>query len=358
MSTMTNPTPRILKQEAVTLARGLGACAAGIARPNHLEGWPDILQSWLQRKNPTAMTYMDRTAALRTEVTRWWSKTRSIVCVAVPYPLPPERPPDARCGRIAGYALGTDYHLVVADLLQTVASHLRSITNHSFDYRIAVDSKPLPERALAVASGLGAIGRHGQLIVPGWGSAVVLGELILPFDLPPDAPLAWDPCKNCDRCVAACPTQAIDGTGSVDPMRCLSYWTTDQRGPIPAEVVENMGGRLAGCDTCQIVCPHNQKRIGRESDQECQSAPHWHGNSPWLDLPSLFGLGGKALARLLSGTALERTGPAGLWRNALAAAWTGPARDEVLSLSEKKNSPLVEKQRAILHSESDQADRM
>ena len=115
----------------------------------------------------------------------------------------------------------------------------------------------LPERRLAIAAGLGKPGRHGLVMLPGHGSAVVLGVLLCPveFEAPPP-PLAegLDPsCAQCRACVAACPTGALDSGAFVREL-CLQHWTS-LPGPLPGAIVAAWGDRLYGCDSCQEACP-------------------------------------------------------------------------------------------------------
>src|SRR5665213_1616143 len=65
---------------------------------------------------------------------------------------------------------------------------------------IACDTKPLAERALAARAGLGWIGKHTNLISPGSGSFVFLGEIVTSLALPADQPLRKT-CGSCTRCV-------------------------------------------------------------------------------------------------------------------------------------------------------------
>jgi epoxyqueuosine reductase len=122
--------------------------------------------------------------------------------------------------------------------------------------RAFVDSAPVMEKSLAVLAGLGWVGRHGLLIVPGLGSYVLLAEIISNLPLPADEPSGAG-CGPCRRCVDACPTDALSGDGLLDARRCVSYWNKGGDKPPPREILERMEGWICGCDTCQEACPHN-----------------------------------------------------------------------------------------------------
>jgi epoxyqueuosine reductase len=103
------------------------------------------------------------------------------------------------------------------------------------------------------------------LIVPGWGSYVVLAEIVCNLDLACGQPLASG-CGDCDLCVRACPTGALGKDGLVDARRCLSYLSIDHAGPIDRAAWPAWGERLFGCDACQQACPHNRQLPAGEAE--------------------------------------------------------------------------------------------
>jgi epoxyqueuosine reductase QueG len=125
----------------------------------------------------------------------------------------------------------------------------------------------LPEKRMALASGLGSLGRHGLVMVPPHGSAVVLGVLLLPIALEDSAPRAAQfssLCESCGLCAAACPTGALSGSYGLDSgdgrlvgfkrELCLQHWSSVP-GELPPAVDAAWGDRLYGCDVCQEACP-------------------------------------------------------------------------------------------------------
>ena len=66
------------------------------------------------------------------------------------------------------------------------------------------------------------------------------------------------------RCIEACPTQALvpsDFAGgpdhALDSRRCISYFTIELKDAPPAEMRQEIGAHVFGCDICQDVCPWN-----------------------------------------------------------------------------------------------------
>jgi epoxyqueuosine reductase len=133
-----------------------------------------------------------------------------------------------------------------------------------------VDSGPLAEKALAYRAGLGFFGWNSCLITERFGSWIFLGTLLTTAPLSPD-PFQPRTCRECGRCLEACPTGAIVAPYVVDPGRCLSY-VTQARGVMTEEFRIPMGDRLFGCDTCQAVCPHN-------------AAPEWGNHREFFPHP-------------------------------------------------------------------------
>lgn len=145
-------------------------------------------------------------------------------------------------------------------------------------WRRFVNSR-LPEKRLALEAGLGSIGRHSLLMLPEGGSAAVIGVLITPLSLPDSAPPAPQCastelftmqngehsaaqnalrlsafCDGCGACLAACPTGALKGDGSIERELCLQHWSS-VAGDLPAAVEAVWGNMLYGCDLCQEACP-------------------------------------------------------------------------------------------------------
>jgi len=180
-------------------------------------------------------------------------------------------------GRIARYARGADYHGIVEARLKTVLSELTEL--YGVTGRVTVDKLPLPEVAAARAAGVGKTGRHGLCIVPGYGSYVSLGGIILERSIvgrdAPGTPLGIGAppyttdtgfcgcCDTCGACVRACPTGALgeraDGRlPSLRRERCLSYITQAKTLTPEQEALLRAHPRHWGCDTCQEACPKNR----------------------------------------------------------------------------------------------------
>jgi len=239
------------------LARQVGFDAAGITTADPLDVGGRY-RRWLEAGMAGSMQYLHRNVEKRLNPALLMPEAKTIICVGVNYFNMPDGPIRDRAGRIAMYAWGRDYHVVLKDMLRQLAAAIREALGRQFRWRTAVDSAPVKETALAQRAGLGWIGKHSCLVSEDFGPFLVLGELFTDLDLAADEP-AEKRCGRCDRCVKACPTGAISEDGIVDARKCISYLTIEHRDDIPLELRAKMGRWIFGCDVCIQACPFARK---------------------------------------------------------------------------------------------------
>lgn len=308
-------TPEILARLAgVAAAHGLMRLAA--VRLDHPGFAPAraALDDFLAADRAGDMDFLPRTADVRKDPAQMLPGARTLLVAAVPYGGEP--------GPIARYARTRDYHTIVHQRLVAVEDALRRALP-DVGTLICVDTKPVLERAAAMLAGLGFLGKHGCLIVPGLGSYVLLGEILCTATWPEDqdtpAPTGapWDACGACTRCLDACPTDAFVAPGALDPRRCLSYLTIEHRGHVPEDLAQKLGERIAGCDVCQEVCPYN---AGAARASRIPAAAWLPPNPrPAPDVTRMAALGGAQYRAFVRHTALRRIPHRLMRRNALLA---------------------------------------
>jgi epoxyqueuosine reductase len=240
----------------------------------------------------------------------------SIVSVGVAYwSVDPGKPDDGvPHGRIARYAWGVDYHDLLKERMRALHRAIEGLVGRAIEARHLVDTARIVDRAVAARAGLGWYGKNACVIVPGHGSWVLLGELLLDLDLEPDAPLAKD-CGRCRICLDRCPTGAIVAPYTVETPLCLSFQTIEQRGAIPPEIRPLLGDWVYGCDVCQDVCPYT-----RAARPEVDPAflPRTVENA-YPSLRRLVTMGEAEFRDLYRGTPVVRAKRRGLARNAAVA---------------------------------------
>jgi epoxyqueuosine reductase len=287
------------------------------------------LRRWLADGRAGEMRYLERRTDVRLDPRVQFPWARSFVVVALPYRPPPAPPGDWRTslhGRVAAYAVGPDYHRVLQTRLDRLAERLRDRFPGS-RHLSYVDTGAILEREWAHRAGLGWIGRNTLVLHPDAGSYVLLGELVTDLELEP-APRPADRCGTCTRCVAACPTDALDGDYALDPRRCISYLTIEHRSAIPRALRPRMANWIFGCDACQDVCPWNA------GDGDLDAAAFLY--PPLLEL---LALDETAFATRFTGTALKRATRRGLVRNVAVALGNSGNPDAVPALARAVDDP-------------------
>ncbi len=242
----------LIKAEAARL----GFMACGIAAAVQLDDDARRLEQWLSKGYQGTMQYMERHFDLRIDPRKLVPGARSVITLLFNYY--PSAGQEPNTPKVAKYAYGTDYHFVIRDKLNQLLAYI-SANIGAVDGRGFVDSAPVLERSWAVRSGLGWIGKNGNLLNKQTGSFFFIATLITDLDLVADPPFSTDRCGTCTRCIDACPTDAIVSPTIVDGSKCISYLTIELKDAlIPSEFHSRMEGWMFGCDICQDVCPWNR----------------------------------------------------------------------------------------------------
>ena len=154
-------------------------------------------------------------------------------------------------GKISIGAMGIDYHIIIKEKLEYIKSKLNK------DGDIFVDTGPLVDREVAKRCGLGQIGKSGNIINKKLGSIFFIGYIVTDIELKPTKNIYnEDLCKDCNKCIVACPSGSILEDGFNYKM-CISYLT--QKKQLETEKEKSLINRqIYGCDICQKVCPYNK----------------------------------------------------------------------------------------------------
>jgi epoxyqueuosine reductase len=240
--------------KSIAAESGFDFCGIAAARP--LDEDARKLANWLQQGMHGEMQYMEKYFELRVNPYKLLPGAKSVICFLMNYfPVTVQK---KNTPKISKYAYGKDYHEVIRPKLQQILHRMKEKFG-DFHGRGFVDSAPVLERSWAVHSGLGWVGKNGNLIHKKSGSFFFIATLIVDLDLNYDAAETADYCGSCTRCIEACPTQAIGEEKVVDGSKCISYFTIELKDLL---IPQNMQGQfdnwMFGCDTCQDVCPWNR----------------------------------------------------------------------------------------------------
>ena len=143
-------------------------------------------------------------------------------------------------------------------------------------------------KPVAVAAGLGHMGIHRNVIHPKFGNFVLLGTVLLDAEATgQDHPLDYNPCLECNLCVAACPVGAISNQGDFNFSACITHNYREFMGGfndwveqvVDSRSVPDYRSRINDADTaslwqslsfganyksayCMAVCPAGEDVIG------------------------------------------------------------------------------------------------
>ena len=294
----------MIKEEA----NRLGFSFVGISKAAFLASEAPKLEKWLHENKNGKMAYMENHFDKRLNPTLLVDGAKSVISLMYNY-YTTDTQKDPQAPQISKYAYEQDYHDVVkeklVELLLFIQTNIGEVGGRCF-----VDSAPILERAWAAKSGLGWIGKNGNLINKGHGSFYFLAELIIDLDLEYDSKLATNYCGTCTACIDACPTEAIVSPTVVDGSKCISYFTIELKDVIPTEMKGKFDNWAFGCDVCQDVCPWN--RFSKpHNEPQFLAKPELLNmtNNDWLEITE------QVFSELFKKSPVKRTKYNGLKRN-------------------------------------------
>lgn len=326
------------------LAFVLGFDLVGIAPAEPADGF-DHLRDWLAKGFAGEMNYLHRHAAARRHPASILPEVRSVVMVGMNYKPAPActesfvektealTPPAAPIGKVARYARGTDYHIVLRQRLKRLLTGIQAEFPQCRG-RGVVDTAPLLERDFARRAGLGWFGKNTMLLNKRLGSYFFLGALLLNLDLQPDPPQQTSHCGSCTACLESCPTSAFVAPYVLDARRCISYLTIELRGTVPEELRGGVGEWIFGCDVCQEVCPWNRK-----SPVSTEPMLQPRSDLQALDPIKVLSLSEADFDQRFRGTAITRAQRCGLVRNAALVLGNTGGKEALPALKRALDDP-------------------
>lgn len=329
-------------------AREIGFDQVGIA-PIRPSDHAAAYERWVAAGRAGEMQYLTREDAVRKRENPGLvvEGARSAIVVGLDYATSKTTrdeavPPDSAV--FARYARGDDYHDFMKPRLiefqEWISAELIPLNGRAY-----VDTGPVLERELAARAGLGWFGRNTLLIEREGGSYFFIGVILVDVELSYDIPQTDEFCGSCHRCLDACPTGALlgrdaEGAPIMDARRCISYLTIENRGAIPLEFRSRIGNRIYGCDICAEVCPHNNPRFVRITD-EPGLAPR--RGVQGASLIELMGMDQEEFSRRFRRSPVKRAKRRGLLRNVAVGLgnWGSPAALPALLDRLEDDEPLI-----------------
>lgn len=254
------------KTEIIKLAEELNFDLIGFSKVKELKTETAQLSEWLSNGYNAGMAYMERNIEKKLNVKNILPEAVSVISLGINYYHNIEYGNGSNIGRISRYAAGNDYHEVIAAKIEKI---IELITGKYPDFKAKyyIDSGPVMDKAWAVNSGLGWMGKNGNIISRKIGSWFFIANIITNYAFDYDVPVN-ERCGSCTACIDACPTGAIVNPHIIDANRCISYLTIENKGDIPGEFTGKLKNMIFGCDICQEVCPWNIKLAKESCEKE------------------------------------------------------------------------------------------
>lgn len=246
-----------LKEEIVAYSKEIGIDKIGFAHADVFAELKERLR--LQQDLNYQSGFEESDIEKRTEPDRLLSGASSIISIALAYPSKMKDAPRSVRGERRGIfcraSWGKDYHHILREKLSLLEAFIIEKVPGSV-VKSMVDTGELSDRAVAERAGIGWSAKNCAIMSPEFGSYMYLGEMITNIAFPADTPME-DQCGSCNKCVDACPTNALVQGGQLDSSKCIAF-LTQTKGFLPDQYRDKLGNRLYGCDTCQTVCPENK----------------------------------------------------------------------------------------------------
>jgi len=249
--------PNITNNDVSRVSAALGFDLIGFSDYDELSEETERLQTWLKNGYNAGMKYMEKNIDKKKDVRLILPEAKSIISLGMNYFTPHQFAGQENSGKVSRYAWGKDYHLIIWEKLDQLKTILKKI-DPSFEAITYVDTGPVMDKAWAVRSGLGWLGKNSNVINRKIGSWFFIATVITNYKLSPSKNAA-DLCGSCTACADACPTKAIAEDYVVDSNKCISYLTIENKGEIDETFAGKFENWIFGCDICQDVCPWNKK---------------------------------------------------------------------------------------------------
>lgn len=232
-------------------------------------------------------------------------------------------------GKLSKTSWGIDYHHILRDSMENLVSKVKE--KYDFDYKIFVDTGPLIDREIAFKSGIGYYGKNCSIINDDYGSFIFIGYILTSLDLQESNIKIENKCNDCDLCIRACPTNALEKEYIINPKRCISY-LTQTKNDIDESLRIKMNNSLYGCDICQLVCPKNK---GVKKTKNNLFYPK--ETLGYIDIEKIFNISNKEFKRQYGSMSGSWRGKSIFVRNAIIAlANENKYKDEALNLLKKE----------------------
>ncbi|MFX0055268.1 MAG: epoxyqueuosine reductase [Candidatus Hermodarchaeota archaeon] len=244
-----------LTESLKELALGSGFADVGITTPERVS---DLYYGWVGKirkmKTPSEELESARSVIIMTQ--EIWDDSFSLSIYPQDwkgYGMHPENE------QFESYYIGYE---VMRRKAQLIVDYLK---DNGFEALISFE---IPCKTTAVRCGLGAQGKNTLLVTPNLGPRVMLVSVLTSAELEVDEPFEEDLCGDCEKCITACPTRAIEPY-RLSIHRCMTYSAESPCSPDVHADVRKLEKKLVrrptknsfiDCSICINVCPVGKRQ--------------------------------------------------------------------------------------------------
>jgi len=184
---------------------------------------------------------------------------------------------DSRSAVVLGYQVWDDMHELVTirgdtpeyPAYQRMRLYVRRVFRflQSRGHRAIVYPYFLPHKRMAQLAGLGNFGKNSLIIHPDYGPWFRIQTILTNAELVPDKPFEENLCGECEKCIEACPVEALTPY-RIDPDKCiLGIYSSIRDDPEFQSILDEHMLRVTKnsilmCTTCQKACPYGRVERG------------------------------------------------------------------------------------------------
>ncbi|HKE60315.1 MAG TPA: 4Fe-4S binding protein, partial [Pyrinomonadaceae bacterium] len=166
----------------------------------------------------------------RSDILQFFPHTKSLISLVRRLNREPIRSPARSVANVEFHQTGETVNETAHHIIMALADRGVRAINPAMGFPMEMERVGLGKvwivshKPVAVAAGLGHMGIHRNVIHPKFGNFVLLGTVLLDAETTSqDHPLDYNPCLECNLCVAACPVGAISNQGDFNFSACLTH---------------------------------------------------------------------------------------------------------------------------------------
>jgi epoxyqueuosine reductase len=251
----------LISEKIISSLEDLG-CKAKIVSISHINEMRDELFELRDNNMLDKKLYEDMFTGMNFSPDKTLINAKSIIVIAAPQIITKanfQYKSDTYSLRIPPTYVSNDIRSKVKEVMDEISS------KNGF----TVFGTKLPQKQLAVKSGLAKYGRNNITYIHGMGSFYVLMSYYTDLDLLVDSWQAAEidgDCTNCFVCLKSCPTGAISTNRFlIHAEKCLTY-LNEFEADFPEWVKPEWHNSLIGCMSCQLKCPKNAAFVNQTNN--------------------------------------------------------------------------------------------